>query len=388
MIYPHPTKNVIITAILFFFIAVSLVSHLDAFPQAPNSEKSVQFIKNAKTPTQPTQPNKKQSASGNIPAADPEAAMLAETPLTASPVSDLVATDVIAPLEKGLREQARKLPATLDALKPGEEISSDSGLKTVVESAVEFASTSNPIGRRISPKYESAPASKSSIVASSSSVATGSREDWMPLPLRTIVGAPIAATMKAEQKEEQKSVTLLGRLIPEEQPIQRRRFFRRWAIETDNGDRFPLTSTLPLLTAVKLPGILDGQVRATGRWVQALSEKRLKFFTVESIRSVEGGAEGASGTAGIATGPASASQTHGNAKIASETSSESEGALSQAPLVFGASQPSSVASPSSLSSASSSSPTSSPPSSPSPSSKPSKQLPSDSPATSPSTLQR
>ncbi|MFZ2959996.1 MAG: hypothetical protein WA705_24205 [Candidatus Ozemobacteraceae bacterium] len=213
---------------------------------------------------------------------DPEAAMLSETPLAPLPMGFLPPQDTLAPLEKDLRERAKNLPPiTLPTNLEGLSIE---GLTPIVEEISSQKKGLMPV--------EFSPAS----AALPTEVASRSHEDWLPLPVQSIVGAPIAAATKAAQKDEEKSATLIGRLIPEEQPVARRRFFRRWAIETDNGNRFPLTSTLQLLTAVKQPGILDGNVRATGKWVQAVSEERLKFFNVETIRPMGDTSENASGS--------------------------------------------------------------------------------------------
>lgn len=112
------------------------------------------------------------------------------------------------------------------------------------------------------------------------------RAVWPMLSPSLIRGADFAAA-KLAAAEEAPTSTLEGHLIPEEQPLGRRSIFRRWAIQTTKNERFPLTSNLTVLQAVKQKGILDIKVSITGRWAQAKGEARLKFFIADTVRPME-----------------------------------------------------------------------------------------------------
>jgi len=130
-----------------------------------------------------------------------------------------------------------------------------------------------------------------------------------PWPFEKLDGIDISLIKGAEivpsaAAAEEKQAILLGYLVIEEHHVGRKRAFRRWVLKTDEGDRIPLSSNYTLLSAVKAPGIADERVKATGKWVSAAADPRLKFFTAdrfEAVGTMTPSLPGASDTQGIAS---------------------------------------------------------------------------------------
>lgn len=196
----------------------------------------------------------------------PSGSVAQEIPVVAPPALDLFDPahpdpTYIPPNKRfGVSETGSSLPARLDV--PGTDMTIPSGLSDLLASGTE----EKP--RTASP---SSPADRAA---------------WPMLSPGLIRGADFAAAQQAAA-EEAPATTLEGKLIREDQPLGRRSFFRRWAIQTAKGERFPLTSNIPLMLAVKQKGVLDARVSITGRWNQAKGEKRLKFFTADTVRPLE-----------------------------------------------------------------------------------------------------
>ncbi len=98
--------------------------------------------------------------------------------------------------------------------------------------------------------------------------------------------------------DEIKKIT--GRLVPEKQPLGRRRHLYRWVLKTDDGRRIPLKSNLKLLTEVRNEKMLDGKVNLTGRFIKSAMNEELQYFVVESATVAD--SSNASGSADIKTG--------------------------------------------------------------------------------------
>ncbi|MBF0546288.1 MAG: hypothetical protein HQM08_17725 [Candidatus Riflebacteria bacterium] len=127
----------------------------------------------------------------------------------------------------------------------------------------------------------------STSVASATPISSESKNYWKSLETKLIFGSELAEN-KADEKNASKSVTLEGMIIPEENPLTRRGVsFRRWAVETKDGNRFPLSSNIALLTALKQPELLDGPVQITGTWIPSGENKNLKYFRTEKIRALD-----------------------------------------------------------------------------------------------------
>jgi len=93
---------------------------------------------------------------------------------------------------------------------------------------------------------------------------------------------------------------ITGRLVPEKQPLGRRRHLYRWVLKTDDGRRIPLKSNLKLLTEVRNEKMLDGKVNLTGRFIKSAMNEELQYFVVESATFAD--SSNASGSADIKTG--------------------------------------------------------------------------------------
>lgn len=90
---------------------------------------------------------------------------------------------------------------------------------------------------------------------------------------------------------------ITGRLVPEKQPLGRRRHLYRWVLKTDDGRRIPLKSNLKLLTEVRNEKMLDGKVNLTGRFIKSGMNEELQYFVVESATFADSTPEsGNSGT--------------------------------------------------------------------------------------------
>lgn len=109
-----------------------------------------------------------------------------------------------------------------------------------------------------------------------------------------------------DESETSEVKKITGRLVPEKQPLGRRRYLYRWVLKTDDGRRIPLKSNLKLLTQVRNEKMLDGKVNLTGRFVKSGMNEELQYFVVESATFAD--ASTASGTTDIKTKPSGAAK--------------------------------------------------------------------------------
>lgn len=90
---------------------------------------------------------------------------------------------------------------------------------------------------------------------------------------------------------------ITGRLVPEKQPLGRRRHLYRWVLKTDDGRRIPLKSNLKLLTEVRNEKMLDGKVNLSGHFIKSGMNQELQYFVVESATFADSAQKsGSSGT--------------------------------------------------------------------------------------------
>ncbi len=101
-----------------------------------------------------------------------------------------------------------------------------------------------------------------------------------------IVGAKIKPGPQAAG-DEKKPETVEGRILIEEHPVKRRRFYRRYCLQTEEGKRFPLSSNLQFLTEIKQEGVLDAKVKLTGQWIESPFGEGLKFFACNKIQILD-----------------------------------------------------------------------------------------------------
>lgn len=106
---------------------------------------------------------------------------------------------------------------------------------------------------------------------------------------------------------------ITGRLVPEKQPLGRRRHLYRWVLKTDDGRRIPLKSNLKLLTEVRNEKILDGKVNLSGHFIKSGMNEELQYFVVESATFAD--SANASGTADLKTGKSSAADKKGSQPV-------------------------------------------------------------------------
>ncbi|HPT48358.1 MAG TPA: hypothetical protein PLM07_20940, partial [Candidatus Rifleibacterium sp.] len=85
-----------------------------------------------------------------------------------------------------------------------------------------------------------------------------------------------------------KNQSLTGHLVPEKQPLGRRKYLYRWVLKTDDGRRIPLKSNLKLMTEVRRENILDGLVTLNGQYTKSGQNAELRYFTVESVKAAAG----------------------------------------------------------------------------------------------------
>ncbi|MBF0406374.1 MAG: hypothetical protein HQM10_03390 [Candidatus Riflebacteria bacterium] len=110
------------------------------------------------------------------------------------------------------------------------------------------------------------------------------KDFWNTMEIRQILGSEISEESAEDaEKKEAKSITLEGTIVPEEIYLKSRKFLRRWAVETKDGERYQLSSNLILLAAVKQQENLNGPVQITGKWIDSPGTENLKFVKVESI---------------------------------------------------------------------------------------------------------
>lgn len=85
----------------------------------------------------------------------------------------------------------------------------------------------------------------------------------------------------------QQAVRLEGRLVPEKQPVARRKNFIRWVLVKDDFSRIPVKSTLDFLTAIRRDGILDSRVQISGTRNISFFNPDLHYLTITSVRAVD-----------------------------------------------------------------------------------------------------
>ncbi len=92
---------------------------------------------------------------------------------------------------------------------------------------------------------------------------------------------------KSSDDESEKVYTYNGILIPEKQPLSRKKHMLRWVLKLDDGTRIPLKSNLKLLQEVRKESNLADYVSVSGKMRTSALEKDLKYLVPDSI--VKGG---------------------------------------------------------------------------------------------------
>ena len=95
---------------------------------------------------------------------------------------------------------------------------------------------------------------------------------------------------KSEDDETIKVHTLVGLLVPERQPLSRRKVMTRWVLELEDGSRIPVKSNLKLMQEVKKGDLIDDYVEITGKMRSSGFDKGLKYLIPEKI--AKGSAKG------------------------------------------------------------------------------------------------
>lgn len=88
---------------------------------------------------------------------------------------------------------------------------------------------------------------------------------------------------KSVDDESMKEYSFDGILIPEKQPIGKRKSMIRWVLQLDDGKRIPLKSNLKLLQEVRKESTLDDYVTISGKMRTSALEKNLKYLVPEKI---------------------------------------------------------------------------------------------------------
>lgn len=92
---------------------------------------------------------------------------------------------------------------------------------------------------------------------------------------------------KSSDDESEKIYTYSGLLIPEKQPLGRKKHMLRWVLKLDDGSRIPLKSNLKLMQEVRKENNLDDFVTVSGKMRTSTMEKELRYLVPDSI--VKGG---------------------------------------------------------------------------------------------------
>ncbi len=92
---------------------------------------------------------------------------------------------------------------------------------------------------------------------------------------------------KSLDDESEKVYTYSGLLIPEKQPLGRKKHMLRWVLKLDDGTRIPLKSNLKLMQEVRKENNLDDFVTISGKIRTSAMEKELRYLVPDSI--VKGG---------------------------------------------------------------------------------------------------
>ncbi len=97
---------------------------------------------------------------------------------------------------------------------------------------------------------------------------------------------------KNDDDESLKTYSYSGLLIPEKQPVTRRKKMIRWTLQLDDGTRIPIKSNLKLLQEVRKEDNLDDYVTITGKMRRSALEEELKYFIPETIVKGKKGLQG------------------------------------------------------------------------------------------------
>jgi hypothetical protein len=92
---------------------------------------------------------------------------------------------------------------------------------------------------------------------------------------------------KSSDDESEKVYTYSGLLIPEKQPLGRKKHMLRWVLKLDDGTRIPLKSNLKLMQEVRKENNLDDFVTISGKMRTSAMEKELRYLVPDSV--VKGG---------------------------------------------------------------------------------------------------
>ena len=117
---------------------------------------------------------------------------------------------------------------------------------------------------------------------------TKSRKEKRKLALKKKFSAnePILLTEgnpKSSDDESLKDYSFNGLLIPEKQPLGRKKSMIRWVLLLDDGSRIPLKSNLKLLREVRKESNLEDYVTISGKFRTSPLEKNLKYLVPEKI---------------------------------------------------------------------------------------------------------
>lgn len=181
--------------------------------------------------------------------------------ITESPASSTTASAAYKTSEEILAEISEKSGQTfLDS-----EVVSENIIEEIPEEgASELASLSEPLREEIP-------------VMASEAISLYEKVPAME-PSLMVRGEPVD-----EQSELEQLVKIVGRIVPERQPLGRRRHLYRWVLQTDDGQRIPLKSSIRLLQEVRAEDALEGFVTVSGKFATSGFNKDLRFLTVESV---------------------------------------------------------------------------------------------------------
>ncbi len=208
--------------------------------------------------------------------------------------------------ENGRSARTGKLPEPAEPVKPGKQIESNvtaddgtaSGSENIGgEIALEETSPASetvvtdteneiiPVQWPDSPEDPEFASGSQQLFSDNTASATRSGGELPGLFEKAEALAPALMTRGKPEDElsdvdEIKKIT--GRLVPEKQPLGRRRHLYRWVLKTDDGGRIPLKSNLKLLTEVRNEKMLDGKVNLSGRFIKSGMHEELQYFVVES----------------------------------------------------------------------------------------------------------
>ena len=88
---------------------------------------------------------------------------------------------------------------------------------------------------------------------------------------------------KSADDESEKVFTFSGLLIPEKQPLGRKKHMLRWVLQLDDGSRIPLKSNLKLMQEVRKESNLTDYVTISGKMKTSALEKELKYLVPDSL---------------------------------------------------------------------------------------------------------